>query len=78
MITSNMIFTLPESLIRFHKPNIVLTLVLKIFLILKVVMSAGQKFHPSSFCDLLDQQNHDSLDQDNLIKIFYLRYRNNL
>ena len=78
MITSNMIFTLPESLIRFHKPNIVLTFVLKIFLILKVVMFVGQNFHPSSFCDLLDQQNHDSLDQDNLIKIFYLRYRNNL
>jgi hypothetical protein len=38
-----MIFTLPESLIWFHKPNIVLTLVLKIFLILKVAMSAGQK-----------------------------------
>jgi hypothetical protein len=78
MIISNMIFTLPESLIRFLKPNIVLTLILKIFLILKVVMSAGQNFHPSSFCDLLDQQNHDHLDQDNLIKIFYLRYRNNL
>ena len=42
MIISNMIFTLPESLIRFHKPNIVLTLVLKIFFILKVVTSAGQ------------------------------------
>jgi hypothetical protein len=41
-------------------------------------MSVGQNFHPSSFCDLLDQQNHDNLDQDNLIKIFYLRYRNNL
>ena len=54
MIISNMIFTLPESLIRFLKPNIVLTLILKIFLILKVVMSAGQNFHPSSFCDLLD------------------------
>jgi hypothetical protein len=77
MIISNMIFTLLESLIRFHKPNIVFRLVLKIFLILNVVMSARQKFHPSSFCDILDKQNHDHLDQDNLMKIFYLRYRNN-
>ena len=77
MIISNMIFTLPKSLIRFQKPSIIFTLVLKIFLILKVVMSAGQKFHPLSFCDLLDQQNYDHLDQDKLMKIFYLRYRNN-
>ena len=75
---SNMIFTFLESLIRFQKPNIVLILVLKIFRILRIVcvvaMSAGQKYHPSSFCDLLNQQNHDHLDQDKLMEIFYVRY----